>query len=183
MQLIRDHIKEFGILKVVGADAVENMCNDGWCLLAVLSTSAIREANVNVPIPSININGSYASGSVDNNSYAVQPVTVNVPMFLFGKDEHSVTAKLRAEINAKNKHINEMQAAIKNYEDTNNERSKEIDDCKSKVETLQEDKINCQQLLDSKSKMINKIEKDISKVRDYVGSKKFNEIIAGIENE
>lgn len=180
MQLIREHVKDFGLLRVVYADEVEKMCNEGWKLIAILNSNEVRSFDSSTPV--YRPPDSYGNCGVVEQWPNPMPYTQNIIQFLFGKDERSVIEKLRKELHEKAERVEDLLGAVKICEDTVSERNEYIDTLQARIDRKSADAQATHEELESKRKVINKLENDISKIREYVGSKKFAEIVNLYEN-
>jgi hypothetical protein len=162
-----------GLLKVVGASAVESLTLEGWKLVFTYQDTALAPCQESEPSPP-QTGSSYFTPAVGVVRFRPHTVT----MFIMQLDEQSALAQTHKELEiVKKAYESEARMLEQSREEAKVQRSK-VTEAKEAVSEYSRKNISLASQLDTARKSNQKLELDIAKIRTAVGELKLKEILA-----
>jgi len=165
IEFVEKKFDSYTDLKVVAEDAVGELTLKGWKILAIMSEQVTDSVSGSVPVPN---NGSYMTAQ------ATMPLVRGVLRFMMGFDKESVTADLRKQLAALREECTKQSVDIKNL------KTAAVND-QLLIKTAAENYETAVRRRDAAHSMTEKMETDLAKLREALGTQQFNAIVSGKE--
>lgn len=158
-----------GVVKVVSAGQVEHESLMGFKLIGIYQEGDYTSVSEQVPDP----NGGYSGATMGVTKY----VPTSETFFVMRKDEKSALADMKKSVDFAREKQREAENAFAEKEKEAKDYQERLEGQARTIERHGRDLMTCQEnrnrLQDSNTKM----EKDLGKLREAIGTKQFNEIL------
>jgi len=161
-----------GQVKVVAAGQVETQSLLGFRLIGMYQEGDYVPVQEQVPDPTAGYSGA--------TTYVTRHIPTAQTFFIMRKDEASALEGMQLMLDSTRKELDESKNAFAEKEKEAKDYQERLEGQKRTIERHGRDLMTCQENQRTLQESNNKMERDLGKLREAIGTKQFNEIL-GVE--